>query len=78
MSTGLVFAYEDTPRYTHPEDYIKRQKALGSVAISVPVWDPHLGLKAYQANEAGTRLALVDYRHTNSTTRMLREVGFEE
>ena len=78
MSTGLVFAYEDTPRYERPEDYIDRYKAIGPALISVPVWDPHLDLKTYQASEADSHLALVNYRHTNSTTRMLREVGYEE
>ena len=77
MSTGLVFAYEDEPDYTKPTEYIARYKALGPALISVPSWDPHKDLKTYQARKANSHLALVDYKHTNSTTQMLRKVGYE-
>lgn len=77
MSIDLVFIYPDCPRYTHPQDYIDRYRALSPDAIVVPSWDPYLPLKEWQAAEAGTRLALVQYQHVNSTTRMLREVGYE-
>lgn len=77
MSVGLVFAYEDTPRYDKPEDYIKRYQFLKAAAISVPSWDPHRKLKQWQAAQAGSELAFVQYRHVNSTTKMLKQLGYE-
>lgn len=76
-STGFVFTYEDAPRYDQPSDYIARYKALGPAAVVVPTWDPHRNLKEWQAKEAGTNLALVTYKHLNSTSRMLRGLGYE-
>lgn len=77
-SVALVFPYEDAPNYRRPEDYIKRYKKLSPAAIAVPTWDPNRDLKEWQANEAGTNLAFVDYRFENSTTKMLQRVGYEE
>jgi cytidyltransferase-like protein len=76
-SVGLVFAYEDIPRYDKPEDYIKRYSFLRAAAVSVPAWDPHRDLKQWQAHQAGSELAFVNYRHTNSTTKMLHQLGYE-
>lgn len=46
--------------------------------MAVPTWDAHRALKEQQAEEAGAQLAFVSYPHRfNSTTRMLREVGYE-
>jgi cytidyltransferase-like protein len=77
VSTGLVFAYEDAPNYNRPQDYIDRYRALAPAAIVVPTWDPHRDLKEWQAHEAGSNLALVEYRHLNSTTVMLQKIGYE-
>jgi len=77
VSVGLVFAYEDTPHYDRPRDYIKRYQYLKAAAISVPSWDPHRELKEWQASQAGSQLAFVEYRHINSTTEMLRKLGYE-
>lgn len=77
VSTCFVFAYDDAPLYTEPEQYIQRYHALAPAAIAVPTWDPHRSLKEQQAKEAGSQLALVEYQHVNSTTRMLRQVGYE-
>lgn len=76
-STAFVFAYEDTPNYAEPAEYVARYQTLSPAAIVVPVWDPFRELKERQARDAGARLALVDYRHLNSTTCMLRKVGYE-
>lgn len=77
MSVGLVFGYEDVPDYNRPEDYITRYKFLKAAAISVPAWDPHRSLKEQQASQAGSSLALVEYKHINSTTKMLKSLGWE-
>lgn len=78
VSVSLVFPYEDTPDYQRPEDFINRYQLLSPAAIAVPTWDPHRDLKEWQASEAGTHLALVDYRRENSTTRTLHQVGYSE
>lgn len=77
-SVAYAFGYDDVPRYDHPEDYLERWRALSPAAVVAATWDPHRNLKEWQADEAGTQLALVDYQHENSTTRMLRTVGYEE
>lgn len=77
-SISYAFGYEDIPRYDHPEDYLNRWQTLSPHAVVVASWDPHRDLKEWQAGEAGTHLALVNYRHENSTTRMLETVGYEE
>jgi bifunctional ADP-heptose synthase (sugar kinase/adenylyltransferase) len=76
MSTALVFPYDDAPDYREPNQYINRYRALGPAAIVVPTWDPHRELKEWQAREADTQLALVDYQHMNSTSLMLQKVGY--
>lgn len=77
-SADLVFVYPDTPNYNNPDDFIDRYQRVGPSAVVVPTWDPHMRLKEYQATIAGTTIATVVYQHHNSTTRMLREVGYEE
>lgn len=76
-SPHLVFTYPDSPDYNNPEDYIDRYSYLRPTGIVVPIWDQHLHLKEQQAAQAGTSIATVVYKHFNSTTRMLREVGYE-
>src|SRR5687768_6267126 len=78
LSVGMVFTYKDTPNYDTPQDYIARYKALSPAAIAVPTWDPHRELKKWQAKRAGSKLALIDYKYQNSTTAMLKRVGYEE
>lgn len=77
MSIAYVFGYEDIPAYSQPEDYLTRYRALGSAVFVAAAWDPHRDLKSWQTNEAGAQLVYLDYRHENSTTRMLRSVGYE-
>lgn len=76
-SVNLVFGYPDTPRYG-------RNGLCGSLACPAPTvlvaasWDPHRDKKKWQTEQAGVQLALVEYKHENSTTRMLRHIGYEE
>jgi len=77
ISIRLVFTYSDIPRYDNPNDYIDRYRDLHPHAVVVPSFDPHMELKQYQADEAGTRLMTVHYQHENSTTIMLRKLGYE-
>jgi D-beta-D-heptose 7-phosphate kinase/D-beta-D-heptose 1-phosphate adenosyltransferase len=77
MSVGLVFAYEDMPDYNNPEDFIRRYEFLKAAAIAVPTWDPHRNLKEWQASQAGSKSVLVNYKHVNSTTKMLKRLGWE-
>lgn len=76
-SVGAVFAFEDAIPYDQPEQYTQRYAALGAPIVA-PIWDPYADLKAHQAREAGIEIAWVDYRHENSTTRMLNQIGFVE
>lgn len=78
VSVDLAFIYEDVPRYDHPEDFMDRYRELCPTSVVVPTWDPNLTLKQAQAEASGTQLALVDYRHENSTTLLLRRIGFQE
>lgn len=77
-SVAYAFGYEDVPRYEHPEDYLERYRALSPATVIAATWDPHLGLKKQQAREADIQVAEVAYQHENSTTRMLRSIGYEE
>lgn len=77
VSAHLVVVYQDNPDYNRPEDFIRRYRHLRPTAIIAPTWDPHIGLKEQQAAQAGTAIAQVVYHYENSTTRMLREVGYE-
>lgn len=77
-SVTFAFGYDDTPSYDDPQDYLDRWRALQPGAVVVASWDPHRDLKEWQADQTGTQVAYVDYRHENSTTRMLRSVGYEE
>jgi D-beta-D-heptose 7-phosphate kinase/D-beta-D-heptose 1-phosphate adenosyltransferase len=77
-SIQLVFTYQDAPRYDRPQDYIDRYRDLHPHAVVVPSFDPHMELKKWQAEESGTRLATVHYQHFNSTTTMLKKLGYQE
>jgi D-beta-D-heptose 7-phosphate kinase/D-beta-D-heptose 1-phosphate adenosyltransferase len=77
MSVSFVFGYKDSPDYNNPDDFIKRYKALQAPAISIPTWDPYRKLKEQQAETANSPILLVDYHHTNSTTKMLQRLGYE-
>jgi D-beta-D-heptose 7-phosphate kinase/D-beta-D-heptose 1-phosphate adenosyltransferase len=76
-STDLVFVYPGAPDYNNPEDFIERYRNIGPTAVVVPTWDPHLPLKERQAEQSGTTIATVIYRYENSTTRILRAIGYE-
>lgn len=78
VSTDIIFAFPDAPRYEDAKSYVKRLQNLGPIAtIAVPTWDPNRELKAWQAHQVGAQISLVNYRHTNSTTRMLQALGYE-
>lgn len=77
-SVNYAFGYDDMPRYDEPQDYLDRWRALHPTAVVVPSWDPYRDLKEWQAAETGTQIVYVDYQHENSTTHMLRAVGYEE
>jgi hypothetical protein len=76
-TVSLVFAYQDLPDYTAADSYLERYRAMGPALVSVPAWDPHLALKNWQAEIAGTRLLTVNFQHRNSTTAMLKNRGYE-
>ncbi len=75
-SADLVFIYPDAPRYERAEDFIDRYHALGPSSVAVEDWDPHLDLKLWQAQEAGTELLVLECHRDNSTTRMLDTLGY--
>src|ERR1022692_4688064 len=68
-SAGLVFAYEDAPRYGEPEDYHMRFRALRSTTLAVAAWDPNRELKQRQTDRVGMKISFVDCARINSTTR---------
>jgi cytidyltransferase-like protein len=78
VSVQLVFSYLDVPNYGRSEDYLDRYRELKPDAVVVPTWDPHLELKQWQAAETGTSVSTVTYQHENSTTVMLRRLGYEQ
>ena len=77
-SNDLLFAFDDTPDYDRSSDFVARYNHLNPTAIAVASWDPHLKLKKEQAKNANTKLAIIDYKHENSTTKMLHAVGYRE
>lgn len=75
---AFAFGYTDTPHYGDAEAYLARWRALNGATVVVSSHDPNRELKQWQAYQTGTDIAFVDYQHENSTTRMLRGVGYEE
>lgn len=75
---AFCFGYTDTPRYDDADAYLERWRALSGATVVAAAWDPNRELKEWQASKTGTELAFVDYHHENSTTRMLRSLGYEE
>jgi cytidyltransferase-like protein len=78
LSVGLAFGYQDVPDYNRPDDFLARYRELGPAKILAAAWDEHVVYKRWQARQAGAELVEVNYQHVNSTTRMLRAVGYEE
>ena len=77
-SVGLVFVFDDVPNYDEIGDFVDRYRYVQPTAIAVATWDPYIGLKREQARQANTQILAIDYKHENSTTAMLREIGYEE
>lgn len=75
---AFAFGYTDTPCYNDAEAYLARWRALSGATVVVSSHDPDREIKEWQAAQTGTEIAFVDYQHENSTTRMLRSVGYEE
>jgi rfaE bifunctional protein nucleotidyltransferase chain/domain len=75
-----VFGFKDNPKYDSPtafSSYIKRYSDLKPNFLAVASWDPNLKLKQHQANVANIQLTLTNEPKTNSTTRLLKMIGYE-
>lgn len=79
-SVGLVFGYNDAPLYSDQSSfdaYVNRYKTLNA-SIAVPLNDPNWQLKVDQALAAEVDIVRIPGHHPNSTTQLLRTVGFSE
>jgi hypothetical protein len=77
---GLVFPFDDAPVYSDPgahEAYVARLRKLNTW-IAVKADDPNLAAKRRAAAEAHVPVMPVWGQWENSTTRMLRDVGYQE
>jgi cytidyltransferase-like protein len=80
QSVDFAFGFDDAPLYSDPASrgaYILRFRELNPNAIAVTTWDSNTNLKELQANEAGIELLYVDSAKRDSTTRLLRAIGYE-
>lgn len=76
----FVFGFEDTPLYDDPkskEVYVQRYRELNPDAIAVKTWDSSLVSKQIQAKEADVQLLLIDTPRKDSTTRLLKAIGYD-
>ena len=78
QSVDFVFAFENTANYGRDVDmYTRRYRELNPSAIAVSNWDPNVNLKKLQADDAGVELLLMDLERRNSSTRLLKMIGYE-
>ena len=74
----FVFGYDDVPVCGEsPEIYIKRYRELNPDLLAVTSWNPLIDQKRNLANEAGIKLLTVDADRKNSTTNLLKMLGYE-
>lgn len=76
----FAFGFDDSLRYDDPESrdaYIRRYKELNPSAIATGTWDSSLEIKKIQADVAGVRLLCLDLPKRDSTTRLLKVIGYE-
>lgn len=79
-SVGLVFGYTNAPLYSDSDSfdiYVNRYRALNA-SIAVPLDDPNWRLKIDQALAAEVDIVGIPGHHPNSTTQLLKSVGFAE
>lgn len=76
-SVDLVFSYEDEPEYNQVDRYIDRYKYINPTHLAVVSYDTYIKQKAIQCKTANVQLVIVDVISSNSTTKILRELGYE-
>lgn len=75
---NFVFGYDDIPICGgNPEIYIKRYRELNPDLLAVMSWNPLIDQKRDLANEAGIKLLVVNINRRNSTTNLLKMIGYE-
>jgi len=78
QSVDFVFAFENTPNYGQDVDmYSQRYRELSPSVIAIENWDPSIVLKKLEADRAGVELLLINDVWRNSTTRLLKMIGYE-
>ena len=74
----FAFGYNDTPVCGEdPEIYIKRYRELNPNLLAVTSWNPLLNQKRDLTNRAGVELLVIDKSKRNSTTNLLKMIGYE-
>jgi len=74
----FVFGYDDIPTCGgSPEIYIKRYRELNPDLLAVMSWNPLIDQKRNLANEAGVKLLTISADRRNSTTNLLKLIGYE-
>lgn len=78
QTVDFAFGYNDTPVCGgDPEIYVKRYRELNPDLLAVMSWNPLIDQKRNLANEAGVKLLVVDADRKNSTTNLLKMLGYE-
>lgn len=80
QTVDFVFGFNDALKYDDPvsrDAYIQRYKELNPSAIATGTWDLSLDIKKSQAEAAGVRLLCLDLPKRDSTTRLLKVIGYE-
>lgn len=74
----FVFEYNDIPICGgSPEIYMKRYRELNPDLLAVMYWNPLIDQKRNLANQVGIKLLTVNIDRRNSTTNLLKLIGYE-
>jgi D-beta-D-heptose 7-phosphate kinase/D-beta-D-heptose 1-phosphate adenosyltransferase len=78
QSVNYVFAFEDMISYSQGGEIFRRRfEELAPDFVAVSTSENGLDKKMAQIQEAGCNIALITQRRSDSTTRLLRLVGYE-
>lgn len=77
VSVDYVFEYDGLVQYDEPAGYIDRYARICPTAVVAGTDDPYLDLKRMQAEQANTTVVAVSFHYPNSTTQILRTLGYE-
>jgi cytidyltransferase-like protein len=76
LYVDYVFGMEPDIQYDDVTAYIKQYRQLNPTGVVVCEWDENFKNKEYQAEQAGIELIKVNIPRIDSSTRIIKELGF--